>query len=373
MNYMSIDFENSLDNYVYYRGRVALYEILRSLDIKAGDRVITQAFTCVAVPEAIMAAGAKPEYVDIETNGFNMDVVDLQDKITKDVKAIIVQHTYGIPAEMGSILSLASKHDIPVIEDCCHTLKSKYRGIRVGNFGVASFYSYEWGKPLVIGIGGSAVINDEKLNEKIKLSYEGLSSPSILRKIRIQLQYLAFSSFYRPELYWPIKYVFNFLGNLRIAEGNYHPLGGDYASEEFGWKMPTFLKRRLARKLEKLDKQTNHSNWVSKSYRNKIKKTGLTHPKTDQDVHAVFVRYPFISKDKQELIENAKTSGIELADWYNTPVHPLSGVELEHVNYKIGSCKNAEKRCNEVVTLPTNQFVGRRFVERAVKFMNSQG
>ena len=139
----------------YSRGRVALKAILRGIGVSGGDKVAIQAFTCSAVPEAIMAAGALPLYVDIESDGFNMDPEDLRKKISHRTRAIIAQHTFGIPADMDRILGIANESQIPVIEDCCHTLTSSYKGKVVGSFGVGSFYSYGWGKPVVIGVEGA--------------------------------------------------------------------------------------------------------------------------------------------------------------------------------------------------------------------------
>src|SRR3989344_5044040 len=78
-------------------GRSALYALLQSFDIRTGDEVIVQAFTCVAVPNAVLWSGAKPVYCDID-EGYNIDLTDLERKITTRTKAIIVQHTFGIPA-----------------------------------------------------------------------------------------------------------------------------------------------------------------------------------------------------------------------------------------------------------------------------------
>ena len=149
-----------LGELLYFRGRVALHAILNGLGIGSGDEVALQAFTCVAVPEGIMATGARPVWIDIESDGYNMAPESLESRITPRTSAIVVQHTYGIPADLERILSIAERHQIPVIEDCCHTLASTYHGKPVGSFGVASFYSFEWGKPLVAGIGGAAVVND---------------------------------------------------------------------------------------------------------------------------------------------------------------------------------------------------------------------
>ena len=143
-----------LDN--YFRGRVALYALLKALKVGKGDEVAMQAFTCVANPEAVMAIGALPIYVDVEVDGVNMDPGDLEGKITSRTRAIVIQHTFGIPADIAPLRAIAKRNNIPVIEDCCHTLASRYDGQTVGSFGIGSYYSFEWGKPLVAGIGGGS-------------------------------------------------------------------------------------------------------------------------------------------------------------------------------------------------------------------------
>ena len=143
----------------YYRGRVALAAILKSLGVGRGDEVVIQAFTCVAVPEGVMASGARPVYADIEPGGCNVDPASLEERITSRTRAIVLQHTFGIPAQMDRVMLIAERAGIPVIEDCCHALASQFDGRLLGSIAVARFYSFEWGKPLVARLGGAAVAN----------------------------------------------------------------------------------------------------------------------------------------------------------------------------------------------------------------------
>ena len=365
-------FLNGLERLTFYRGRVALYAILRGLGIGKGDQVVTQAFTCVAVPEAIMATGARPVYADIEPNGFNMDANDLERKITPQTKAIVVQHTYGIPADMERIKYVADKTDIPIIEDCCHTFVSMYKGKMVGSFGVGSFYSFEWGKPVVAGIGGSAIINESNLNKKIQSKYKDYRFPSTVKLMRIQLQYFGFKILYRPSLYWLVRDMFHMLGSIGAAESNYNPVQENQVAEDFYLKMSNLLRRRMSRKLSNLDVLTRHSRWVSNEYESRIKSNVVVHPGISGDCKAVFARYPLLANDKGMLLKQARKAKVELADWYSTPIHPLIGKDLELVRYEAGSCPNAEKRCKQVVTLPTHMGVKEKDVERIVKFLNSK-
>jgi dTDP-4-amino-4,6-dideoxygalactose transaminase len=364
------DFLNGLQRLTFYRGRVALYAILQGLGVGKEDQVVTQAFTCVAVPEAIMASGARPVYADIEPNGFNMDASDLDRKITPQTRAVIVQHTFGIPADMERIKYVADKADVPIIEDCCHTFVSKYKGKIVGSFGVGSFYSFEWGKPVVAGIGGSAIINDSNLNKKIQSKYKDYRFPSTVKLMRIQLQYFGFKVLYRPSLYWPVRNMFHMLGSIGAAESNYNPVQENQVAEDFCLRMPKPLQRRMARKLFNLDAWTRHSCWVSNEYESRIESNVVVHPEISGDCKAVFARYPLLANDKGMLLEQARKAKVELADWYSTPIHPLTGKDLELVGYEAGSCPNAEKRCRQVVTLPTHMAVKVKDVERIVAFFN---
>ncbi len=354
----------------FFRGRVALYAILKALGVGAGDQVVTQAFTCVAVPEAIMASEALPVYVDIEPNGFNMDASDLERKITPQTRAIVAQHTYGIPADMESIKYVADKAGIPIIEDCCHTFLSIYKGKRVGSFGVGSFYSFEWGKPIVVGIGGSAIINESDLNEEIQSRYENYTFPSTVKLMRIQLQYFGFKILYRPSLYWRVRDMFHMLGSIGAAESNYNPVQENQMAEDFCLKMPKPLQKRLLTKLKELNAITQHSRYVAAEYSAGINSSGISHPVQPADSETVFARYPLIAQDKAALLVKARKAYVELADWYSTPVHPLEKADWSKVYYEPGSCPNVEARCKQVVTLPTHSAVGRHDIDRAIKFLN---
>lgn len=356
--------------YTYYRGRVALYALLRALGISKGDDVITQAFTCVAVPEGIMATGARPVWVDIGEKCYNMDPYDLENKITSKTRALIIQHTYGIPADIDKIIKIAREHELCVIEDCCHTLASKYNNKTVGRFGKGSFYSFEWGKPIVIGIGGAAVANDLQLRKNLEDQYDSFVFPSLRNTIKLQLQYLIYQLFYRPKLYWPLRRLFHISSSFRLAEGNYNPIQELNKSKDFSMKMAISLQKRLARKKRKLNEVKSHSLYATTRYRNEISSAKIEHPVVSPKCNVIFSRYPINVEKKTSLLLGAKKANVELASWYSTPVHPLSLDKLSLVHYQLGSCPNAEKRCKEIVTLPTHFAVKKRDIDRAISFLN---
>jgi len=354
----------------FYRGRVGLYYILKALGIKEGDHVYLQAFTCVAVPEAILACGASPVYIDIEADGYNLDIIDLEKKVSNLGRAIIVQHTFGIPADLGEIKMIADKMHIPIIEDCCHTYESTYNSRPVGTIGVAAFYSHEWGKPIVVGIGGSVRINDLDLQVKMESMMPLLQFPSTLKTIQIQLQYFMFKLLYRPRFYWPIRSFFRLLSARGIAEGNYNAVRKGVVSNDFELKMPSYLAARLKRKILLLPKISSYSKKSSNAYKDGIKGVNIVHPKLPVNAEVVFARYPLRVKNKEQLLLLAQQNNIEMADWYSTPVHPKLGDQLLEVEYEPGSCPNAESRCAEVVSLPLHQNVTSNNINSTISFIN---
>jgi dTDP-4-amino-4,6-dideoxygalactose transaminase len=356
----------------FFRGRVALYSLLKALGITSNDEVILQAFTCTAVPEAIVATGAKPVYVDILVNSFNMNPYDLAKKINCNTKAIIVQHTFGIPADMDAILGIARKYSVSIIEDCCHVSLSTYKGKRVGEFGIGSFYSYEWGKPIVAGVGGSLKVNSDQLLPKVKEIHYNLHSPTLLRQIRLITQYCAYTILYRPILYWPIKSIFHSMDKIGIAEGNFNIIkeADKELNNDFNLKMAKINEKILLKKLKNKTKFINHSQWVSNQYKTQIDSISVSHIDEPDYTRTVYARYPLLTKNKNDLLKKARKHNIELADWYNTPIHPLNEREWSIVYYISGSCPNAENMCHKIVTLPVGEKVNTRNIKSIIKFLN---
>ncbi|HCB11765.1 MAG TPA: hypothetical protein DEO94_06510 [Cyanobacteria bacterium UBA11991] len=149
-------------------GTDALHIALRALNIGKGDEVITTAFTFVATAEAIGMVGAKPVFVDINPDTFNIDPDKIEAAITPDTKAIIPVHLYGQPCEMDKIMAIAQKHNLRVVEDCAQAIGSSYKGKKVGTFGDIGCYSFYPTKNLgTMGDGGLCTTNSEELKEHI--------------------------------------------------------------------------------------------------------------------------------------------------------------------------------------------------------------
>jgi dTDP-4-amino-4,6-dideoxygalactose transaminase len=359
-------------SYFYYRGRVGAAALLHALGIGNGDEVAIQAFTCVAVPEFVYALGCKPVYIDIEENGFNMSPESLETRLTEKTKAIVVQHTFGIPAQIDRIMAIANKHNIPVIEDCCHTLASTYDGKLLGTFGTGAFYSFEWGKPIIAGVGGAAVANTPELSEKLKQDYANFTLPSLTKQIKLELQYNAFTFLYRPTWFWYVRGMFRFFSRFKIIEGNYHDVGQEsYGDGEFATKMSIRTQKRLHKRLLSLDQITKYALQITEKYTNTIQNIDAIIPSVPEKSGVVFARYPIRVKNKKNVLQKARENSIELANWYDTPVHPIPFDQAVSVGYKSGTCPNAEICCHEIVSLPVNLSVNNNFINKVTKLFQT--
>lgn len=148
-------------------GTVAQLVAMVSMGIKAGDEVITQAFTFVATVESILAIGAVPVIVDIDDT-YNMDPKELEKAITTKTKLIVPVHMLGNPASMNEILAIAEKHNIPVLEDGCEALGAQYNKKYVGTLGRAGFFSLDFAKTITSGEGGLVITNDAAIYKYAK-------------------------------------------------------------------------------------------------------------------------------------------------------------------------------------------------------------
>jgi len=134
----------------------------------AGDEVICDPF-CVFGAQACLYADAVPVFVDIKPKTWNMDPAKIEDMITERTKALIVTHVWGLAAEMESIVQIAHKHSLLVIEDCAHSIYATYKGKYTGTWGDVGSFSFQMSKQLGLGDAGMAVTNSDELAEKLNL------------------------------------------------------------------------------------------------------------------------------------------------------------------------------------------------------------
>lgn len=332
-------------------GRAALYLLLSSV-IKSKDEVITQAFTCLAVPNAILWANGKPIFADIEKDTYNIDPKDLIKKITKKTRAVIVQHTFGIPARIKEIKAICKKHDILLLEDCAHSLGTRVDSKLVGTFGDGAIFSFNQDK-IVSGVnGGALLINNPALAKSFSDKQFKLNKPSIGETYRALLHPILWGI--ATPIYETLsmgKALVFIAWKLGILKNTITP------SEEKG-KMPEGLLEDLSEPqlqlilqgLQRLEKDNKRRREIAKRYKKEL--TNLViHPTESKLAEPVYLRYPIQVDNPQKLLIAARKKGIILGRWYLTPIFPDATVVKDY--YKIGQCPVAQRVGEHVINLPT--------------------
>ncbi len=332
-----LDFTGRKHVVLFESGRAAEYFLLKALNIGESDEVIIQAFTCVAVPNSILWNRAKVVYCDIDDT-LNLDPAKLEKLITKKTKVVIVQHTFGTPADTNQIKKICSKNKVLLVEDLAHGFGNPL----LGNNGTAAFLSFGRDKT-ISGIWGGAVVTDDKtLGDRL----EDLSNDLPQYKRAWVFEQLLFIL-----VVYFILQAYSFLGIGKLAHKlfrqiNLLPKVLD-SSEKEGHKqeifyrgMPGALSELTIYQLSKLKKFVEHRKQLAKTY-------------GDFNDNSSYLRYSIFVDDPSGLRSFAAKKNIFLGDWYDNVIAP-KGVNLEAVGYKMGSCVKAEEIVKKIVNLPTN-------------------
>jgi dTDP-4-amino-4,6-dideoxygalactose transaminase len=357
--------------FAFWKGRVAMYAILKGLGVEDGDEVILPGYTCVMDVNPIKYLGARPVYVDIEPNTFNIDPALLERAITPKTKIIVAQHTYGYPCDMDAIMSIAEKRGITVIEDCCLSFGSKYKGKTVGTFGKAAYFSFQWNKPFTTGLGGMALINDADLAARItNLCDSQFCEPSAKEVAMLAVQLAVYRMFIYPRTTAMAQNIFRYLTKKGAVVGSscateYNP----QMAVDFFKGMSAIQARSGLRQLAKVESNIAHRRRMAELYDTLLKEKGWPTRQYDKSImDPVMVRYPVRIKEKNKALEQAAAAGVELGSWFECPLHPIE-TPMEAYDYKIGMCPEAEKASKEVVNLPLHPRVSEKTVRRTIKFL----
>ena len=167
------EFEKKFSHYVerehgvaVSNGSAALDIAIRAVNIGPGDEVIMPTFTIISPAQSVVTAGATPVLVDSDPLTWNMDVSQIENKITSKTKAILVVHIYGLPVDMDPVLDLCKKYKLLLIEDAAEMHGQTYKGRKCGSFGDISTFSFYPNKHITTGEGGMIVCNDKQIAER---------------------------------------------------------------------------------------------------------------------------------------------------------------------------------------------------------------
>ncbi|MFO7525187.1 MAG: aminotransferase class I/II-fold pyridoxal phosphate-dependent enzyme [Ignavibacteriaceae bacterium] len=341
--------------FLYWKGRVALYAILKAMDIKQGDEVIIPAFTCVVVPNAIMYLGAIPVYVDISTDTYNMDISRLEQAITSKTKVIICQNTFGLSSSLEEINQIAKKYNLYTIEDCTHGFGGQYNGKPNGSYCDAAFYSTQWNKPFSTGIGGFSVINNSDLTIKINNLESLKHKTTFIDNITLAALILFREYFINRFTYYKFVQLYRFLSNKNLIIGSTQGneltelrLPGNYFKDISTIQVFAGIKR-----LRKLDSLNNLRKFNAEHYISFLKVNKKKYVDEKFFGNHLFLKYPILVTNRELFISLAQKENVILGDWFHSPLYPVRG-ELTPWKFNLDSFPNANKTSGNIVNLPTD-------------------
>ena len=361
--------------YFLNTGRASLYLILKTIGIEQGDEVITQSFSCMAASQPILWCGATPVFADINEEDFNINVEDIKKKVTPNTRAIVVQHTFGNPGLLKDCvdkLNIDRPEDskIFLIEDCAHSLGAKLpSGEYVGHQGDFAFFSFSQDKGVSCINGGAVTVNNPKYVDILGNLYKELSElPS--KEVKYLLRYQLLWNIIKKTYFFPsyktnltlgrlLILVFRQLGLIKQQVDVLNPLKKDI------YKLSLEQIELLNLQLSKIEDLNNYRKKIAGIYNAELKQNFRF------DKQGIFLRFPILIKNPEEIKNIFKQSGVILGNWYNNPIYP-EGVDMDLFNYKY-DCPIAENKCKYILNLPTNIEVDESVAKYIVNVINKHG
>lgn len=348
-------------SYSFSHGRIGLYAVLRELGIGPGDEVLLQVPTHIVVANAIRYTGARPVYVDCRLDDYNMDFELAARQITPGTKALIVQHTFGIPADLDAAMALARRHGLALIEDCVHSLGAVYDGRQVGSFGHAAFFSTEETKTISTTMGGIVVTDDPELAARLRAFQEKTPWPSRWQTARYVLKLLLYHLLTEPHLHRYTRTIYELLGKR-------NPLPQATTDEEIRGSRPPIYEERLGnaqaalglRQLRRLETNLAHRRAMAEAYGAQLARSGIKPPCPPAKAEPAFVRYPVWVEDRPATVRAAAPHAV-LGTWFTSVLE--EAISPAYGDYEPGSCPRAEAVAMHLVNLPTHPWVNLRDVE----------
>lgn len=349
--------------YSFGAGRMACYALLKAMNLGDGDEIIMPGYNCVVIPNAIRFAGLTPVYVDIRESDYNIDPDLIERAVTPRTRAIMAQHSFGIPADMDALVDIARRTGLPLIEDCAHALGATLDGRQLGTIGYAGFYSTEATKMFSTEKGGILVTGDRDLAARIDAEYERTAfrpeayERAMARRFALRCR---IGHPWRHAALGPLFLLDSLLGIRHYWKIlNYDH--DDYAAEMRGERVdpyPCRMGNLMAfaglRQLERFAADLSHRRRLVEALEEILPGKGARLPVYDhRRARPSWVRYPFIVDDREAWMGRIRRLGIEPGTWLNDPIHPV-GSNCEFAMYGRGTCPVAERVAATIVNVPVH-------------------
>ena len=343
--------------FLYFKGRVALYALLKAMGVGPGGEVVMPAYTCVVVANAVMYLGARPVYTDIQGETCNADPGLVRAAITSRTKAVMLQSTYGYYGGLEQVAAAARERGVPTIEDCAHSFGGTHGGRTNGTLGDAAFFSTQWSKPFSTGVGGFAAAKSPSILESLRAVNAGLEDPGVMDTLNLRLLYFVRRRLLTGRLYWPMVRAYRWLSRKNIVLGS--SSGGELEPPHH--VPPGYFKRmgeaqaeEGLRNLAGLETAMALRKRNALIYSEALAAMGKNHLSPEKIEDHACLRYPLLSCGRDALMEKAVDEGVRLGDWFVSPLHPLvSGLQAwgcDPEKYPV-----ANYVCRHMVNLPTDE------------------
>ncbi len=309
-------------------GTSALYIALKAAGVGPGDEVITTAYTFQATVVAILMTHAAPVFVDTAPDNFLLDAAKVEEAITEKTKAVLPVHIAGYPADMDTLVDIAARHQLKLIEDCAQAHGAEWRGRGVGSWGDFGCFSFQSSKNLCAGEGGIVLTNNRELYERTWALHNCGRTP--------------------PDAEF----------------GSLEPFGGNFRMTE--WQAALLLSR-----LARLESETNHRHmnmrWLDGWFGEipGIKVTPLDARATRGGCHgykAIFDAAEFGDISRETFLKAMHAEGIPIGYWYTTPMYRssflTSNLFRQELNLSTPHCPETEKLCQTGLSLGQNVLMG---------------
>lgn len=362
MNFYCDYFSNTGKLFYFWKGRVALYAILKALGIGPGDEVILPGFTCVVVPNAVLYLGAQPVYADIDPDTYTLTAAAIEPLIGPRTRVILAQNTFGLSADLDPIMALAETYGLVVVEDCAHGLGGFYRGQRNGTVAHAAFFSSQWSKPISTGLGGVAYTRDERLALGLEQIVEAMPGPGLAQQAILQGQRLARPLADNPALYYPLVNAYRWLtrkAGLSVGSNSGAELNDVKMPPAYAQRMGALQVRGWQRSLARIDVKVKERRQTAATYDEFLAAVGIKPPYRPDYAEHGMLRYTIRMSHREQLLNRARQQRIPIGDWFGSPLYPVTG-DLSRWGYRLGQCPVAERACREVINLFTHRPLSER-------------
>lgn len=353
--------------YLTDSGRSALYLGLQAMHIGEGDEVLVPAYTCIVVTNAIRATGATPIVVDIDQD-LNVNESLLRAAVTPKTKAILAQHTFGLPVDVHEIRDICNEYNLYMIEDCAHALGSHVGDAPVGSFGDISFFSFGSDKVVSSVRGGALVVH----NKAFSGYADELASALPKMPKRTLWKHITYVSAFAKTKSWYTfggKFVLYALRKLGITAQIIEPAEKDgYRASWTPAVYPNLCAALLLPQLRKLYSKKVERRAIAQIYLADIPNVLLL-DEYRHDTDRTYLHFPILVDSPTKLNRYIKSHGVQVGmDWNGEPILPTSAKQHDVFYADIPVARTLSKK---VVQLPIHQRMTKKKAEKVVSLINT--